>query len=235
MSLSIVVILALALSIGINVWLFMRGKKPAVKQSIISIIQTKIKDVNEMVTLRSYFQGIASDTETGKSVMGIRVPATGRKFLAVYSGEIVCGCDLANIDISERFDLNKVIVKIPHSVIMNINVDPNDIKVYHQAKGLFAPAYQLDDQNLVIAASIEEMREKAVGEWDLLTRSDENAKRNLEAFIKSLGMDAEVEFIEETEAEKAEEQEVKEIKEIKELEEVKEIKLNLKLNQEEVL
>ena len=115
---------------------------------------------------------------------------------------------------------------------MNINVDPKDIKVYHQAKGLFAPAYQLDDQNLVIAASIEEMREKAVGEWDLLTRSDENAKRNLEAFIKSLGMDAEVEFIEEAEAEKAEEQEVTEVKE---LEEVKEIKLNLKLNQEEVL
>ena len=196
MSLSIAVVLALAVSIGFNVWLFTRGKKPEAKKSIISIIQTKIKDANEMVTLRSYFQGIASDTETGKSLMGIHIPATGRKFLAVYSGEILCGCDLAKIEISERFDLNKIIVKIPHSTIMNITVNPNDIKVYHQNKGLFAQAYKLDDQNLVIASSIEEMRNKAVNEWNLLVRSDENARRNLEAFISSLGMDAEIIFIE---------------------------------------
>ncbi|MBQ8693796.1 MAG: DUF4230 domain-containing protein [Synergistaceae bacterium] len=196
MFLSIAVVLALAVSIGFNVWLFTRGKKPEAKKSIISIIQTKIKDANEMVTLRSYFQGIASDTETGKSLMGIHIPATGRKFLAVYSGEILCGCDLAKIEISERFDLNKIIVKIPHSTIMNITVNHNDIKVYHQDKGLFAQAYKLDDQNLVIASSIEEMRNKAVNEWNLLVRSDENAKRNLEAFISSLGMDAEIIFIE---------------------------------------
>ena len=196
MFLSIAVVLALAVSIGFNVWLFTRGKKPEAKKSIISIIQTKIKDANEMVTLRSYFQGIASDTETGKSLMGIHIPATGRKFLAVYSGEILCGCDLAKIEISERFDLNKIKVKIPHSTIMNITVNPNDIKVYHQDKGLFAQAYKLDDQNLVIASSIEEMRNKAVNEWNLLVRSDENAKRNLEAFISSSGMDAEIIFIE---------------------------------------
>ena len=40
------------------------------------------------------------------------------------------------------------------------------------------------------------MRNKAVNEWNLLVRSDENAKRNLEAFISSLGMDAEIVFIE---------------------------------------
>ena len=211
MFLSIAVVLALAVSIGFNVWLFTRGKKPEAKKSIISIIQTKIKDANEMVTLRSYFQGIASDTETGKSLMGIHIPATGRKFLAVYSGEILCGCDLAKIEISERFDLNKIIVKIPHSTIMNITVNPNDIKVYHQNKGLFAQAYKLDDQNLVIASSIEEMRDKAISEWNLLVRSDENAKRNLEAFISSLGMDAEIIFIEE----ENQEQELKEPEELK--------------------
>lgn len=194
MLLSVSIVLALAASVALNVWLVMRAKKPEAKRSIISIIQTKMRDSSEMVTLRSYFQGIASDTETGKKLLGVKIPETGRKFLAVYSGEIICGCDLSNIDISERFDVNKIIVKIPRSVIMNINVNPDNIKVYHQSEGWFAPSYKLDDQNLVIASSIEEMRKTAINEWNLLARADENAKRNLTAFINSLGMEAEVAF-----------------------------------------
>ncbi len=206
MFLSVAIILALAASVAFNVWLVMRGRKPEAKKSVISIIQTKMRDSSEMVTLRAFFQGIASDSETGKKLLGVKIPETGRKFIAVYSGEIICGCDMANIDISERFDVNRVIVKIPHSTIMNINVNPDDIKVYHQDKGFFAQAYKLDDQNAVIASSIKAMREKAINEWDLLTRSDENAKRNLTAFINSLGMEAEVIF---TDADNADNADVK--------------------------
>jgi len=185
----------LVASIAINVWFFRRAPNPSKtrKQSARSTLVQGIKNVKELTTLRQHFQSVVMFKESKSlPLLGYAIPGTERKFILKYGGTIVCGNDLENIQITERFAVNRVRIDVPGSKILELYADMKSVQVYDQKAGFFT-SIELDDQNREIAKNLEEVRHGAES-GDILRRADENTRTILMSLAASLGMDADVVF-----------------------------------------
>ena len=190
---SVIVTLLLVASIVVNVWLIRRTANPR-KQSARSSLMQGIKNVKELTTLRQHFQSVVIFKDS-KELFGFHLPGTERKFILKYSGVITCGNDIENIQIFERFAVNIVRMVVPRSKLLDVYVDMKSVQVYDQRAGFFT-AIQLDDQNREIANNLEEVRREIThGDSDILRRADENTRAILTSLAASLGMEAEVTFL----------------------------------------
>ena len=187
---NVIITLLLVASIAINVWLF-RRKSSRKKRSARSTLMQGIKNIKELATIRQNFQSIVMFRDS-KSLLGISLPGTARKFILKYSGTLVCGNDLSRIRISERFAVNRVRMVVPHSELLDVYADMKSIKVYDQKAGLFT-SINLSDQNREIVKNIDEVREETL-KSDLLLRADENTRLVLTSLAASMGMEAEIIF-----------------------------------------
>jgi len=150
-----------------------------------------IKNVKELATLRQHFQSVVIFKDS-KELFGFHVPGTVRKFILKYGGVVTCGNDIENIQIFERFAVNRIQMVVPRSKLLDVFADMKSIQVYDQKAGFFT-AIQLDDQNREIANNLEEVRQEAMNS-DILHRADENTRAILTSLAASLGMEAEVIF-----------------------------------------
>jgi hypothetical protein len=194
---SLTVISVLILSVVVNVLLVMRlarrHKTPEQNRSVRTAVLQGIQDVNELASVRERFQSIVTFSEGWEvPVLGFNFPGTTRRFMMRYSGSIVCGCDLSAADISERFDVNRVRITVPHSRITDIYADIHSFEVYDQSAGIFT-SIRLEDQNREVAADLEEVRRHALKNG-ILAHADENARRILTSVVASTGMEAEIIF-----------------------------------------
>ena len=190
---SVIVTLLLVASIAFNVWLLKRNwrRKAIKRQAVRSTLMQAVKNVKELTTLRQQFQSVVIFKDS-KALFGLSIPGTKRKFILKYSGVITCGNDLENIQISERFAVNRVRMIVPSSKILDIYADMKSIEVYDQKSGLFA-SIELSDQNREIANNLEEVRKGAL-ESDILRRANKNTRSLLTSLAASLGMESEVIF-----------------------------------------
>jgi len=186
----------LVASIAVNVWFFKRAAGPSTKtrkQSARSTLIQGIKNARELTTLRQHFQSVVMFKESKSlPLLGYAIPGTERKFMLKYDGVIVCGNDLENIQITERFAVNRVKMDVPGSKILELYADMKSVQVYDQKAGFFT-SIQLDDQNREIAKNLEEVRQNAIN-GDILRRADENTRTILMSLAASLGMEADVAF-----------------------------------------
>ena len=193
MTATIVIVLALAVSIAINVLMFTRkkGKKPQ-NISVRSTILAGIQNVSELATVRESFQSIVTFSEGVKiPFIDANIPGTTRKFMLKYNGTIVCGCDLSKAQVSEKFD-NKVIISLPHSEITDIYADMQSLEVYDQHAGIFT-SIKLEDQNREILSDLNKVKAHEI-ERGILAHSDENARKILTSVAASTGVQAEIIF-----------------------------------------
>ncbi len=194
MAATIAVILALIVSITINVMLIMR-RKVSHNRSVRTTILSGIQNVSELATIRERFQSIVSFSD-GIKIPGLNVniPGTTRKFMLKYDGTIVCGCDLSKAQISERFDVNRVRITLPHSRITDIYADVHSFEVYDQHAGIFT-SVKLEDQNREVEADLAKVKAHEL-EGGILAHSDENVRKILTSVVSSTGMEAEIIFTE---------------------------------------
>jgi len=186
----VIVTLLLVASVGVNVWFLKRGGHRK-NQSVRSVLLQGIRNVRELATIRQHFEAVVMHRDS-KSLLGLALPGTGRKFILKYSGVVTCGNDLSRIRISERFAVNRVRMEIPRSRLIDLYADMKSIQVYDQKAGIFT-SVQLEDQNREIAANLEELRHDVL-KGDLLRRANENTRMVLTSLAASLGMEAEVVF-----------------------------------------
>ena len=139
------------------------------------------------------FQSIVSFSD-GVKIPGLNmnIPGTTRKFMLKYYGTIVCGCDLSKAQVSERFDVNRVRITLPHSEILDVYADVHSFEVYDQSAGIFT-SVKLEDQNREVNADLEKVRVHEL-EKGILTQSDENVRKILTSVVASTGMEAEIVF-----------------------------------------
>ena len=193
---SLTVMLVLVLSVVVNVLLVMRlarRKTSDQNRSVRTAVLQGIQDVSELALVRERFQSIVTFSEGWEvPVLGFNFPGTTRRFMMRYSGTIVCGCDLSAADISERFDVNRVRITVPHSRINDIYADIHSFEVYDQSAGIFT-SIRLEDQNREVAADLEEVRRHALKNG-ILAHADENARRVLTSVVAATGMEAEIIF-----------------------------------------
>ena len=188
---SVIVTLLLVASIAFNVWLLRRAANPGKQQSVRSTLIQGIKNVKELTTLRQHFQSVVM-FKNSKALLGFSIPGTERKFILKYSGVISCGSDLENIQITERFTVNRVQIVVPHSKFLDIYADMKSVQVYDQRAGLFT-SIELNDQNREISNNLEEVRQDAMLS-DVLRHADENTRVVLTSLAASIGMEAEIIF-----------------------------------------
>ena len=198
---SLTVILVLVLSVVINVLLVMRlarrHKAPEQNRSVRTAVLQGIQDVNELASVRERFQSIVTFSEGWEvPLLGFNFPGTTRRFMMRYSGTIVCACDLSAADVSERFDVNRVRIAVPHSRITDVYADVHSFEVYDQSAGIFT-SIRLEDQNREVAADLEEVRRHALNNG-ILKQADENARRILTSVVAATGMEAEIIFTDES-------------------------------------
>ena len=200
MSLSVVLVLVLSVAVNVVLALWLvRRRRPEQNRSVRTAILSGIQNVNELATVRERFQSVVSFSEGWKlPLVHVNFPGTTRRFMMRYSGTIVCGCDLSAAQVSERFDVNRVNITVPHSRILDVYADVHSFEVYDQSAGIFT-SIRLEDQNREVTADLEEMRRHALTNG-ILARADENARRILNSIAASVGMEAVVSFTGETES-----------------------------------
>jgi len=188
----LILFLIIVISVYINVRLLKSRRKISAKE-ISSVLLQGIQKVNDLATIRQNFQSIVT-YEDSLSILGFHLPGTHKKFLLKYSGNVIAGTDLSKIIIT-HFVSGKVKVALPHSRILDVNADMKNIKVYDQRSGIFNHL-SFDDQNGAIVANLLEIETEARS-GDLLARADENAKNILATLCENIGVEVEMEFINE--------------------------------------
>ena len=192
MTTAIALILALVLSITVNVMLILR-RKANQNRSVRTTILSGIQNVSELATIRERFQSIVTFSDGVKIPgMGINIPGTTRRFMLKYYGTIVCGCDLTKAQVSERFDINRVRITLPHSEILDIYADVHSFEVYDQSAGIFT-SVKLEDQNREVNADLEKVKAHEL-QKGILSQADENVRKILTSVVASTGMEAEITF-----------------------------------------
>ena len=196
MGAALAVTLALVVSIALNVYLFTRKKTHInPNRSIRTTILSGIENVSELATLRERFQSIVTFSDGMKiPLINMNLPGTTRKFMLKYYGTIVCGCDLSKAQISERYDINRVRITLPHSEILDIYADVHSFEVYDQSAGIFT-SVKLEDQNREVDADLEKVKAHSIHNG-MLAQSDENVRKILTSVVASTGMEAEIIFTE---------------------------------------
>ncbi|MBQ9390014.1 MAG: DUF4230 domain-containing protein [Synergistaceae bacterium] len=194
MTAAIALVLALAVSITANVMLVLR-RKVNQNRSVRTAILSGIQNVSELATIRERFQSIITFSD-GIKIPGlnINIPGTTKKFMLKYYGTIVCGCDLSKAKVSERFDINRVRITLPHSEILDIYADVHSFEVYDQRAGIFT-SVKLEDQNREVNSDLNKVKAHEL-EKGILAHSDDNVRKILSSVVASVGMEAEIVFTE---------------------------------------
>ena len=193
-AMSLLVLLLLIVSVAVNVLLATRRWKPEQPHSVRTAILQGIQNVKELATVRERFQSIVSFAEGWEvPLLKFNFPGTTRRFMMRYSGTIVCGCDLSEVDVSERFGVNRVRIVVPHSRILDIYADVHSFEVYDQSAGIFT-SIRLEDQNREVVSDLEAVRAHALKDG-ILAQADENVRHILTSIAANTGMEAEIVFM----------------------------------------
>ena len=162
-------------------------------QTVRTLILSELQNVKELSMLRSNFQSIVPFSKS-KKLFGHDVPGTNCKFLLKYTGKVVCGCDLDQIDIGNSFyNHNHLSITIPSSRIFDIYADT--IEVYDQNAEIFSGGIQLEDQNQMITKDLHKMKQQLIDNG-ILMQSNENIRHLLKSITNPLGLKIDVNFIE---------------------------------------
>lgn len=172
-----------------NKWKELVNIKPSVPVITRAVLEEQVTALSELVTTRYMYRN-ATRKEADKTwLWGWTLPFSDVSLLATYDGTITTSIDLKEV----RFDVNErsktITVTMPDSKIFEHNIPQGTINVLEVKNNLFNKI-TFNDYNKFIAAEKIEM-EKVAKEQGLLTQADDNAKKVLEAFLKTVpGIDA---------------------------------------------
>lgn len=179
----LVMLTALLISVGVNLYLMKRGKKTSHERAS-SVLLQGIQHVSELATIKQSFQSIVM-YEDRRTLLGMSLPGTVKKFILKYSGNVIVGTDLSRAEV-QQFASGRVTIAVPKSKIIEVHADMESVKVYDQREGIFA-SLEFDEQNRAIAENLKEIRQEADA-GSLKKTSDANAKSLLEGLSRSMGI-----------------------------------------------
>ena len=108
------------------------------------------------------------------------------KVLLLASGEVVAGVDLRKISSQDVIiDGDSITLWLPKPEVFYTRIDNQETKVYLREKGIFYP-YDKDLETRARQNAEKLMYEKAL-KHDILKKARQNAARDMEQFLRSLG------------------------------------------------
>lgn len=131
----------------------------------------------------------------------VKVPFTNTEYIATIDGYMKIGIDAKKADINEKTNgdgvVEEVVIKIPHSEILENATISDSLKEYDYDKNVFNPIEPGEHNQLRVKA--EEKEKKKVESSDILSKSDKRIENLLETHFQSIyGKDVKIkiEYIE---------------------------------------
>ena len=174
------------------------GTKNVVRSS--SVLDA-VKKVNELVTLRSYFQHVIEDKQ---KTIALGVTISESKILIVCKGEVVCRFDMSKAEINVNEENKHANIKMPKCELQTI-IDTSNVNVHDSTRGVidfvkdtitFNNTYDYNKVRDIIERERPAITEEAKKEWHLIDKAKENARQVLENLISTFGYRGEIFFAE---------------------------------------
>ena len=158
-----------------------------------SEVKAALDASSENLTYYGFFETVA-DMEDSKELGGFKLPGTTRKLSVIISGVIVCRFDMSKAAVSADETAKVISVTLPHAQLFRIIADTDNVRVYDQKEGLFASNLTLNDQNRLVGKTGDIIRNRALNDWKMTAKAEDNARKIITALAQGLGYRASVNF-----------------------------------------
>ena len=187
-----------AFVIGLVVMWYIRGLFGTKNVIRSSTLLTAVKKVNEMVTLRSYFQHVFTK---GQSI-NLLITSSESKILIICKGEIICHFDMSKAKIDVNEENKHVDIKMPNCELQTI-IDTKNVHVYDSTRGVidfvtdtltFKNTYDFNKVRDLVEEERPVITEEAKNEWHLIDKAKDNARQILKNLVATFSYTAEISF-----------------------------------------
>lgn len=152
-------------------------------------LEEQISSLSELVTTKYFYRNATQKDDDKTWLWGWTMPFSDTSLLATYDGTITTSIDLKQVRFSINQQTKTIIVTMPKSKIFDHNIPQETINVLSVKDNLFNKI-TFNDYNKFISAEKDVMEQVAI-ERGLLTQADEDARKVIEAFLKTVpGIDA---------------------------------------------
>lgn len=152
-------------------------------------LEEQISSLSELVTTKYFYRNATQKDDDKTWLWGWTMPFSDTSLLATYDGTITTSIDLKEVRFSINQQTKTIIVTMPKSKIFDHNIPQETINVLSVKDNLFNKI-TFNDYNKFISAEKDVMEQVAI-ERGLLTQADEDARKVIEAFLKTVpGIDA---------------------------------------------
>ncbi len=158
----------------------------------IEILKEEVKNISELATLQeTYTASVPYNTDSKKLwKTKIKIPFSNKSMVAEYSATIKLGLKLTDDNYELKSDDSTIRVILPHSEILSHEIDEDSWVLKDEKNGLFNPLKPEDDSKLRKLAKKTVLEELDMDK--LYKEADENAKEQIEDFLKLACPDNEI-------------------------------------------
>ena len=153
------------------------------KKITSEIIRENLQDVGVLTTEEYYFTEVVSYSSV-KKLWKIELGITESSYLISYDGVVTAGIDFSAIDVQKDDEQKRILIVLPESKILSVDIDPESFQLYSEKEGLGNPV-SVTDYNKSLVEMEQNARRKAL-ERGILTRADENAQKLVGQFVDGL-------------------------------------------------
>ena len=163
----------------------MKTEKEKKDNVVISVntdtVQEGLANMGVLVTQEYYFTQVENYT---KEKTFLKFLTSSSAFTYSYDGAVMAGVDFEKIRIGRDEDRRILTVEMPGSEIVAVTIDKNTFKIYSEKESLWNPL-KLEDYNISLVEFENAAKDKAIASG-ILERSDEQARKLVQEFIRSL-------------------------------------------------
>jgi hypothetical protein len=144
------------------------------------VIAEGLKDMGTLITQEYYF----TQVEEYESTKSIWIFESEASFIYSYDGVVNAGIDCTKIKVDKDDEKKTVLVTIPKSTILNVVIDFQSFKKYKEKEGLWNKIDMTKYNDSLV--EFEKSARRNAEKKGVLGKADENAKKLVESFVKSL-------------------------------------------------
>ena len=144
------------------------------------VIADGLKDMGTLITQEYYF----TQVEEYESTKSIWIFESEASFIYSYDGVVNAGIDCTNIKVEKDEERKTILVTIPKSTILNVVIDFQSFKKYKEKEGLWNKIDMTKYNDSLV--EFEKSARRNAEKKGVLGKADENAKKLVESFVKSL-------------------------------------------------
>ena len=147
------------------------------------VIRENLQDVGVLTTEEYYFTEVISYSKV-KKLWKIELGITESSYLISYDGVVTAGIDFTAVDVQKDDEQKRILIILPKSEILSVDIDPESFQLYSEKEGLGNPV-SVTDYNQSLVEMEQNARQKAL-DRGILTRADGNARKLVGQLVAGL-------------------------------------------------